>query len=203
MKSMRYIIWPFCLLVIVAVTGTAWHYYGPQPNPDPNHTHADFAVYVSGKRVDFAKDEYMSGLSTGSLDDADHQQHDKYYHLHDGIGTVIHRHKPDLPLSQFFKSIGFTMAEDCFTQPDDQPICNNGSKTWKMYVNGTERPMEPGLVFTDEDKILITYDANQAELQRELAALTDEACRYSQTCRWKGPPPTENCIADPEVPCME
>ena len=60
-----------------------------QPNPDPNHTHADFAIWIEGMQLDFAEDKYMSGLST---DDATHDEesevHHKYFHLHDNIGHV-------------------------------------------------------------------------------------------------------------------
>ena len=199
---MKRIIIPVVLFLIAAGAGAAW-YLGPQENPDPNHTHADFAVYISGKRIDFAHDEFMSGSSTGSLTDADHLAHDPYYHLHDGVGDVIHRHKPALPIGQFFKSIGFTMAKDCFTPKDERPVCNSGTSTWKMYVNGTEMPFDPEYAFADLDKILLTYGANQAQVQQQLSSLTDDACRYSKTCPWKGAPPAENCISDPSVPCME
>ena len=58
-------------------------------------------------------------------------------------------------------------------------------------------------VFADEDKILITTAVDDTELQKELKLLTDDACLYSQTCPERGEPPTENCIADPAVPCIE
>src|SRR6185436_13173367 len=70
---------PFCLpmkrfilpltLFLLIVVGVVW-YTRPAVNPDPNHNHADFAVYISGQKVDFSKSQYMSGSSTGSLADA-------------------------------------------------------------------------------------------------------------------------------------
>jgi hypothetical protein len=192
---------PIVLLAILA--GGIYWYTRPDINPDPNHTHADFAVFVSGEKIDFSKAEYMSGSSTGSLADADHQAHDPYYHLHDGNGGVIHRHKPGLPLGQFFASLGFTMTADCFTLEDAKPVCNEGAKTWKMYVNGTEHAFSPAFTFADGDKLLLTYNASQSEVQRQLSTLSDSACLFSQTCPWKGDPPAENCISDPKVPCVE
>lgn len=195
---------PILVLVALGFIGYgAYQYLQPAVNPDPNHTHADFAVYISGERVDFAKDAYMSGSSTGSLTDADHLAHNPYYHLHDGNGDVIHRHKPGLVIGEFFGSIGFTMASDCFTVAGGKPVCNDGAKTWKMYVNGTEHAFDPNYAFVDEDKILLTYDADQSDVQRQLAALTDEACLYSKTCPWRGDPPAESCISDPKIPCVE
>lgn len=190
------------VLIAPAALALAW-YVQPAENPDPNHTHADFSVYIAGEKIDFAKQEYMSGSSTGSLLDADHQAHDPYYHLHDNVGGVIHRHKPGLPVGQFFKSLGFTMSKDCFTPTDRKPVCNEGAKTWKMFVNGTEHPFSPDYAFVDGDKLLFTYAATQADIQRQLAALTDDACLYSKTCPWRGTPPAESCISDPKVPCVE
>jgi hypothetical protein len=198
---MKRILLPIVLLA-AAGAGVFW-YMRPAVNPDPNHTHADFAVYVSGEKIDFARAEFMSGSSTGSLADADHQAHDPYYHLHDSVGGVIHRHKPGLSVGQFFKSIGFNMSKDCFTQEGKKPVCNEAAKTWKMFVNGTEQPFSPDYVFTDADKLLLTYGATQADIQRQLATLTDDACLYSKTCPWRGDPPVENCVSDPKVPCME
>jgi hypothetical protein len=191
------------LLALASIAYGAYQFLQPAVNPDPNHAHADFAVYISGERVDFAKAEYMSGSSTGSLTDDEHLSHNPYYHLHDNNGEVIHRHKPGLALGEFFGSIGFTMASDCFTVPGGKPVCNEGAKTWKMYVNGTERPFDPGFVFADEDRILLTYNASQADVQRQLSALSDDACLYSKTCPWKGEAPPENCVSDPKVPCIE
>ncbi len=190
-------------VVLLAVIGGIVWYFQPSKNPDPNHTHADFLVFMEGEPVDFAKNEYMSGSSTGSLMDDDHLKHDPYFHLHDGNGNVIHRHKPGLAIGRFFQSIGFTMTKDCFTQPDSKPVCNEGAKRWQMFVNGTERPFDPEFIFADQDKLLFTYGASRAAIQRELGALSDDACLYSQTCRWRGKPPVENCIADPAVPCTE
>lgn len=188
-------------LVLLSTGGAAAYWYiNPPVNPDPNHTHADFAVYVSGTRIDFAKDEYMSGSSTGATADS---YRDPYFHLHDGNGDVVHRHLPGLAIGAFFKSIGFTMTEDCFTPAGERPVCDEGSKGWKMFVNGTERPMDPEYVFADEDRILLTYGASPADVQRQLASLSGDACLYSKTCPWRGKPPVENCVADPKVPCME
>jgi hypothetical protein len=60
-------------------------------------------------------------------------------------------------------------------------------------------------VFEDGDQILVYFNENgadDAEIAAAQAKMTDDACKYSKTCPWKGTPPTENCIADPTVPCI-
>lgn len=176
-------------------------------NPDPNHTHVDFAVWINGEQVDFSKPEYMSDHVDGEEEpEGEHEDEGHkhpYLHLHDGNGHVLHRHKPGLAIGDFFTSIGFTMTESCFTNPDGEAFCNDADsgQQWRMFVNGEEWPMNPAYDFADLDAILLTYGGDDTEMARELDGLPDDACLYSKTCPERGDPPIENCIADPAVPC--
>jgi hypothetical protein len=200
-------------------------------NPDPNHTHADFAVWIDGVQLDFSDQKYMSepvkdpidepvtfrfipaamahdGVEDGHPDETTIPER-KYLHLHDGNGHVIHRHKPGLTLGEFFTSIGFGLASEkagewCwYTVSPDHPFAACESGPMRLFVNGAEKKMNPmEYVFEDHDQILLTDSTDDAAVQTQLAALTDDACRYSKTCSWRGEPPTENCIADPTVPCV-
>jgi len=168
---------------------------GPAVNPDPNHTHADFAVWIEDTKVDFARPEFMS--VEGQNPKA------KFFHLHDGNGEVMHSHKPGQPIGDFFASLGMEMTVTCFRLDPDNAACNNpDGRTWKMFVNGVEKPFDPRYSFQDLDRILLTYGSNEVQIQQQLADLTDESCLYSKTCPERGDPPTENCVADPAVPCM-
>lgn len=176
----------------------------PVANPDPNHTHADFLVMLDGVQVPFTDPEFMTGLST-----EDHTRDPslsplrKFLHLHDGLGHVIHRHKPGLTLADFFESINVGFTANCilYRAPLDRDMrCSD--HPWRMVVNGQERPFSLAYDFADGDKILLTTATDDSVLRAEYADVTDDACRYSQTCPWRGKPPVENCIADPEVPCV-
>ena len=191
---------------------------GPAVNPDPNHTHADFAVWVAGQRLDFTDEPYMSGLST----DENHDNEEglrKYLHLHDGIDNVVHRHKPGLTLGDFLGTIGLPATPGCITLDDAQfmaldedlkkdyafqkRLCDSGKFRWTMVVNGTAKPFDPAYAFADLDKVLLSYSASDTAWQDEWAEMTDEACLYSKTCPERGEPPAENCVSDPAVPCLE
>jgi len=177
-------------------------------NPDPNHTHADFAVWVKNVQMDFSGEEYMSeAYEEGKEVRVDPMR--KFLHLHDGNGHVIHRHKPGLTLRDFMLSLGFAdtcvitgvaphnVAEHlCLIFPDGK------TNILHLYVNGELSSEGLAYVFNDEDQILFT-DSDDADIvERQRAMLTSQACMYSKTCPWRGDPPTENCIADPTVPCV-
>lgn len=176
----------------------------PAPNPDPNHTHADFLVMLDGAPVDFTDEVFMTGEST-----EDHTRDPslsgmrKFLHLHDGLGHVIHRHKPGLTLQDFFDSLGVGFTAECilYREPVDRDTACS-ENPWRMVVNGQERPFSLNLDFTDGDKILLTTAADDATAKKEWESMSDDACRYSRTCPWRGDPPAENCVADPEVPCV-
>lgn len=218
MKSLRLPLFIIVLMVASAVVGMSL----PEkivPNPDPNHTHADFAVWVNGQKLDFAKQIYMS--------EEYHEGEDlvplanelrKYLHLHDGIGHVLHRHKPGLTIGEFFASLGLPMTGICLTLDDVQyttldkgwkesfgitkELCANGKFRWTMALNDLVVPMNPGYVPNDLDKIMLSYGASDTAWQEEWKEMSDDSCLYSKTCPGRGKPPTENCIADPSVPCV-
>lgn len=159
-----------------------------QPNPDPNHTHADFAVWFDGEEVEFSDPKHMSGVSwdNESHDDAS-EYHHEHLHLHDEVGHVLHRHKPGLSLKEFFDSLDYSFATD---------------RTWRMFVNDAEMEFTLDYVFKDMDKVLLTTSSSSAQVLYEMEQLTDDACLYSKTCPWRGDPPAENCVADPAIPCV-
>ena len=83
--------------------------------------------------------------------------------------------------------------------------CFDVGRGLRLFVNGKELPYvdHDNYVFADGDRILITDATTDAEVRQELSLMTDDACLYSKTCPWRGAPPTEGCVADPEVPCRE
>ena len=197
----RYLLLSGMMLLLSACRTTA-------VNPDPNHTHMDFAVWINGSQLDFSGPEMMSGSSKDEPEDehADDDHKHPTLHLHDGVGHVLHRHKPGLTLKEFFDSIKVGFDDHCYTSfmpMADGQIC---SEKWvlRMFVNGAERtPFDTDYVFVDLDRILITDATDGPELEEQLRQLTDDACLYSKTCPERGEPPAEGCVADPTVPCVE
>lgn len=165
-------------------------------NPDPNHTHADLAMWVEGRKIDLSAGKYM--LDEESAD----SEKETNPHLHDGNGLVIHRHKAGQSIGEFLKAIDINATNQCVTLDDGTSLCNEGSKRWQMFINGTEQPLDPAYVFRDLDQILLTYGATGEQVAEHLQSLSDDACLYSQTCPERGTPPVENCVADPTVPCV-
>ena len=210
----------FLLPIFSLIFLSACSFFGGGPkeyaqNPDPNHIHIDFAVYLEDIKLDFSDNKYMSGLSfDDDSHDEEHEYHHEHLHLHDNVGGVIHQHKPDYTVGDFFSSIDFHIGRDCLTLDSNVDVCPEGGKVWRMFsrknpLYGTkwqELPFDGDYAIEDMEQILLTYQTDDetgaAVIAEQQEAVSDDACFYSKTCPWRGDPPTESCVADPEVPCV-
>lgn len=220
-RDMKRLLPVIALLVLFTAAATYGRLHRV-PNPDPNHTHADFAVWINGVQLDFAQEKYMSRVPVAFSPNQSfsfvprvsaHEDEPEggsgvlvtgreFLHLHDMNGHVIHRHKPGLGFGDFLSSIGFMLTETCLTTDTGVTTCNrDAGDIWRLYVNGMQvTPLPVNYLFADGDQILLTFGA-EADVPEQLSALTDDACKYSKTCPGRGAPPAENCIADPTIPC--
>lgn len=219
------------LVLILSGLDMFWTSHDLLPNPDPNHIHADFAVWVNGQRLDFSDARYMSVKPTTSFLPSvipvahahlgeEVEEHmipgREYLHLHDGNGFVIHRHKPGLTLGDFFSSIGLTMTKTCLKLDDFQ--YRTLDRTWvrdfgvmkNLCTNGkfhwtmfvNGKGVQMNPDYVFEDLDQILLSYSAGDdFTKELGQMTSDACKYSLRCPWKGTPPKENCIADPAIPC--
>lgn len=155
------------------------------------HQHADFALYLDGKKFNFTPAKYQSSETNPLDSDA---------HLHDGNGDVTHKHREGITLGYFFKTISMKFDEKCFMTDDSTEYCNTENKKLKMYVNGKENTMYGNYEFTDLDRILITY-GDQTGVADQITSVTDIACLYSEKCPERGKAPTENCVGGLGTEC--
>ncbi len=152
---------------------------------DSVHEHADFAVFIEGKQLDFSTPQFQSTES---------HELDPDIHLHDGVGTVVHKHKAIIPLSDFFASLGVKFDDRCL-MVDGQEFCTDQNEL-AMYVNGVKNDSLGLYVFHDLDTILVTAGKAQTEIEisKQLTTLTNDSCVYSEKCPERGKPPTEGCV---------
>ena len=142
----------------------------------------------------------MSDVPDTEHEDQEHSH--KTLHLHDGIGHVIHRHKPGQSIGEFLESLNFTFTDNCLQTDENKRYCTNENEKWQMIINKKLVPMNTQYVFADEDQILLSYGARETEIQKQWNAITNDSCLYSKTCPERGDPPAENCLADPAIPCV-
>ena len=147
------------------------------------HVHADFAVYINENKLDFSQTAYQSSVG---------HEKDEHVHLHDGDGKVVHRHAEGVTFARFLQSVGYTLTKDCLTTDTNEQYCTDASSTLAFYVNGSPADRTT-YVPQEEDKILLIYGPEGADLKSQLASITDESCIHTGTCPERGVAPVESC----------
>ena len=181
-------------IVAIAISIVAF-FLGPPYNPElgsfgnagSTHEHADFAVFINGVQWNFSAENYQSdeGFPKSGL-----------VHLHDHVGTVLHKHATGVTLAYFFKSVGWGLNNTCLSTDDNIAYCAGGQDKLGIFVNGIALQEFSTYSPKDLDRIAIAYgDFSESELAKFQNQVTNYSCVYSGKCE---PPagfelPEESC----------
>lgn len=159
----------------------------------PVHEHADFKVYIEGKPIDFTQSKYQSTPENDLNPDV---------HLHDGVGTVVHKHRSGITLGDFFKSLKMELTKGCLRLDTGEAYCSGPANTLKIWVNGQPSEKFDTFEWKDGDRILISYGSETTTaLQAQMDSVTRDACIYSEKCPERGTPPAEECVGGLGTDC--
>ncbi len=165
---------------------------------EPIHEHADFALFIRGKRFDFNQPQFVT---------EEGKERSIVAHIHPPRFTVVHVHISKTTWSEFLESLGFklvdpstiegiTEAQTCLTLPDGQKPCSNATEKLRFIVNGVTVDGVAATDLHDLDRVLIAYGSeNDEQLKALYAQVTDEACIPSERCKSRIPvgEPPEAC----------
>lgn len=127
------------------------------------HIHADFKVFINGEPINFADKDYYMKSSFIHVDENQNKE--------DSSG-VLHMHATGVPLWMFFESIGGRFDEKCISV-GGETFCNGKGRSVKFYANGKPNSGFGDYVFSDLDKILISYGGINEDVQEQLKSVTD------------------------------
>lgn len=165
-----------------------------QDTSTPVHIHANLRVAVDGTPIDFSQDKYQKN--------ADGKELSEDVHFHDGNGDVLHVHKGGVTLGDFLKSVGMGLSQDCVTLDASTTKCATGADKVKFLVNGQENTDYGSYVLKDLDRMLIyAGPGDEPSVQKQVKAVADTACIYSETCPERGKPPKEDCVGGLGTDC--
>jgi len=131
------------------------------------HEHADIAIFINGQQLDLLQLKY--------------QLRDKFVHLEERRGDVIHKHAIGVTIGYFLSTLGFIFENNCLILDDGQELCNANGNKLKVYVNSKLIDNYKDYEFFDLDKILISYGSgDEQQIQQQLASITDNARIFSK-----------------------
>ncbi len=121
------------------------------------HDHAGILVKIFGDRFDF--------------DGVAYQIKSQWIHFEGNDGTTIHKHATGVTLGFLFDSLGLGLDDQCFVFKDGKSFCTTEDYSLKFFIN--DEPVDDirDHEVTEDDKILISYGADEEELESQLLEL--------------------------------
>lgn len=144
------------IIFIIVVAVIFFIVYKTLQVPDRDvHYHANFAVFVNDKQVDFSKDEFMHITPCGPDEPHEENEPDENVHLHDNIGNVVHVHHENVTWNDLFKNIKFDIRH---------VIAEQESKgvTAKYYLNGKISDDVLTRVIGKDEQLLVSIGSDKS-----------------------------------------
>jgi len=122
-----------------------------------DHAHAGILVKIFG--------------DTFGFDGAAYQIKSQWIHFEGNDGTTIHKHATGVTLGFLFDTLGLGLDDQCFVFKDGKSFCTTEDYSMKFFIN--DEPVDDirDYEITEDDKILISYGADEEELESQLLEL--------------------------------
>jgi hypothetical protein len=148
--------------------------------------HANFAVYLNGKREAFKGAQYYQEVAVCS--GSHHlQKPEQRAHMHENVSDVVHIHDDLVTWGQFFNSLGWTISSDIVETDSGTKYVADGSNKVHVIIDGQNK-----------SRVLISYGPdNQTELKKQFESIAKTAEKQNQS---KDP---ASCAGSEEIPFKE
>jgi hypothetical protein len=156
-KGLWYIVTALATLIIFIGARYAF-----MPKIVATHFHANFAIFIDGKRMDLSDKKYMEDVA-GCRPDYLPMQPKERTHMHNGEDTVVHVHDDGVTWGHFFSNLGFAFGETYLVLDDEKGYFSKGGRNLKFILNG-ELAVNPfNQLIQSEDRLLISYGTESLE----------------------------------------
>ncbi len=167
------------LLGVVVILGIRFFTY----NPAHTHYHANFQVYINGKRELFKDSTYYEDVAACSA--YDNITPAERAHMHDEVNDVIHVHDHAVTWGQFFENIGWFVGDDFVKTKDGTLYVANGNEKLHIMLNGqdyTDLTPITDMTIGDQDKLLISFgDLSDSTIKTEYNGIKNNAKKSDET----------------------
>lgn len=113
------------------------------------HYHANFAVFINEKQVDFSGSEFMHITPCGPEEEHNEDGEEEKVHLHDNVGNVAHVHHDNVTWSDLFKNLRFDLTHIKTEQATK-------AATIKYYLSGVGTSDVLNKVIGKDDRLLVS-----------------------------------------------
>lgn len=131
-------------------------------NPAPVHFHANFAVFIDGKREEFSGPGYYEEVQACSATESPRGR----THMHQPDNNVAHVHDKNVTWGHFFESIGWSLGPDALVTTDSV-YRTTDQKALTFYLNNKEVASPFDQVIGNEDVLVISFGDGTADLKNQ------------------------------------
>lgn len=135
------------------------------------HYHANFAVFIDGKREKFDNFTFYEEVQSCV---ADHSSDPKTrVHMHDQKNSLVHVHDNNSTWGHFFANLGYGLTDESITTLDKTYVDGQNGKKLTFFLNRQPVDFIANRVIESEDTLLIDYgdgrniDARYGEISRD------------------------------------
>lgn len=132
--------------------------------PDvPTHYHANWAIFADGERVDLAAERYMEDVVRCKADPMRVDPEDRV-HLHNMNPDVVHVHDGGATWGHLLANLGFGVGDDYLFTDTGERYVATADRHLRFILNGREVASIRNLAIGDEDRLLISYGSDPANV---------------------------------------
>jgi hypothetical protein len=149
-------------------------------SPERTHYHANFDIYINGRREAFKNPMYYEEEAGGicSLDTA--MTPGERAHMHDNVGDVVHVEDHAVTWGQFFQNLRWTVNDKLIQTPNNLYVTDEMHKI-TFLINGHEIQDVTPETIHDKDRLLVDFGSmNDAMLQSEFKTVPTTAVTYDE-----------------------
>jgi hypothetical protein len=145
------------------------------------HYHANFALYINGKREEFKDPKYYEEVAVCSSTDSITRPEQRA-HMHDNINSVVHVHDHATTWGQFFANLGWFVGPDFIETADGTLYKAHDDQKLNIIIDGqdyTDLQSITNLVIKDDAHLLVSYGAiSSQDLKTEFKTVATTADHY-------------------------
>ena len=148
--------------------------------PKHTHYHANWSVWINGEEQKFSDPSFYE--ETVSCSTTTHDEDDPTHrsHMHEQQYNIVHVHADAVTWGQFLENIN-SAAQPSYLRIHNSTYENNENSKVTYTLNGKQLDSLNGIVIGDQDKLLINYSNESAEvIQQRYDAIQNNAKQHDE-----------------------
>lgn len=177
--SKRNLVWLAVGILSGALIIIAAHFFTIQQKSV--HYHANFGLYVNGKRDEFKSFTFYEEVASCGGNDTMNPK--IRTHMHNKVNYVVHVHDEAATWGHFFANLGYTLGDSVLKTDEGVFTESEGSENVLSFLlNGKPIETVANKTIGDKDVLLVSFgDETDSDLQKQYKTIKADAGKYDES----------------------